>query len=100
MSFTYKGADITADDRAPSGISCNSFSAFMQAYVWKFKHPFATVTDEDGNFEIKDCPVTTNGKLELWIWHEMLDVPENRVRVRVLELKDQGTEKVNFSIPR
>jgi hypothetical protein len=97
-SFIYKNID--ASDVMPYGVYCPTHSAFMNAYVWKFKHPFAAVTDDDGQFEIKNCPVPINGKLELWVWHEMLDVPGNRKLVRALELNHAGIEEVNFSIPR
>jgi hypothetical protein len=98
QSITYE--DVAADDGAPYGVSCNMHSGFMNAYVWKFKHPFAAVTNDDGQFEIKNCPVPINGKLELWVWHEMLDVPGNRKLVRALDLQDGGTEEVNIAIPR
>ena len=34
----------------------------MKAYVWVFDHPYFAVTDDDGNFEIKNAPVL-DGKL-------------------------------------
>ena len=49
-------------------IECN-IHPWMKAYVWVFDHPYFAVTDEDGNFEIKNAPVMT-GKLRLVAWQE------------------------------
>ena len=97
QSWTYT---IEPDDRAPYGVSCNQHSAFMSAYVWKFKHPFAAVSDDNGNFEIKNAPVPSNGKMELWVWHEMIEAPGNMKKVKDLDLKDGGVETVDVAIPK
>ncbi len=39
----------------------------MRAYWVVVDHPYATVTDKDGNFEIKDLPA---GEHEFKVWHE------------------------------
>jgi hypothetical protein len=41
----------------------------MKAYVWVFNHPYFAVTDDDGNFEIKNVPVL-NGKLRMVMWQD------------------------------
>ncbi|HVS39640.1 MAG TPA: carboxypeptidase regulatory-like domain-containing protein [Gemmataceae bacterium] len=48
--------------------SCNIHS-WMNAYVWVFNHPYAAVTDKNGNYVIKNVPVGT--KLRITAWHEM-----------------------------
>jgi hypothetical protein len=40
---------------------------WMQAKVFVFNHPYAALTDANGNFEIKDAPV---GKYKLMLWHD------------------------------
>ena len=55
-------------ERYPIKIEC-SIHPWMKAYVWVFNHPYFAVTDDEGNFEIKDAPVL-DGKLRLVAWHE------------------------------
>lgn len=40
---------------------------WMTGYVRVFDHPYYAVTDDDGNFEIKNAPV---GKFRIVFWHE------------------------------
>jgi len=42
---------------------------WMQGYIWAFDHPYAAITDKDGNFEIKDVP--TGVDLTVMAWHEV-----------------------------
>ncbi len=55
----------------PSLLSPDSFSdaihPWVQGYVWSFDHPYYAVTDESGNFQIKDAP---EGSWRLVFWHE------------------------------
>jgi hypothetical protein len=39
----------------------------MTGYVRVFDHPYYAVTDDDGNFEIKNAPA---GKYRIVYWHE------------------------------
>jgi plastocyanin len=55
-------------ERFPIEISC-SIHPWMKAWVRVFDHPYFAVTDEDGNFEIKNAPVL-DGKLRMFIWQE------------------------------
>ena len=43
----------------------------MSARLAVFSHPYFAVTDEEGNFEIKDAPVL-GGKLRLYAYHESI----------------------------
>lgn len=52
--------------RRPTPISC-TIHGWMKMYVGIFKHPYFAVTDEKGNFEIKDAPA---GDWNLVVWHE------------------------------
>ena len=40
---------------------------WMTGYVRVFEHPYYAITDENGNFEIKNAPV---GKFRIVYWHE------------------------------
>ncbi len=50
----------------PIRVICDIHS-WMFAYHLPLDHPFAAVTDANGNFEIKDLPA---GKHEFRVWHE------------------------------
>jgi hypothetical protein len=50
----------------PIEISCG-IHPWMKGWIWMFDHPYFTVTDADGNFEIKNAPV---GKFRIVAWHE------------------------------
>lgn len=66
------GADVTlkelAADRFPIPVSCG-MHLWMNAYIIALDHPFAAVTDENGNFEIKNVPAGV--PLQILAWHEM-----------------------------
>jgi hypothetical protein len=50
----------------PTLLSC-SIHPWMKGYVRVFDHPYFAVTDEQGNFEIKDAPA---GNWNLVLWQE------------------------------
>ena len=50
----------------PLSIACN-IHGWMSGKVFVLSHPYFAVTDEDGNFEIKDAPA---GNFRLVVWHE------------------------------
>jgi hypothetical protein len=64
----FKVPDPLKAERFPINVEC-SIHPWMKAYVWVFKNPYFAVTDDEGNFEIKNAPVL-NGKLRLVMWHE------------------------------
>jgi hypothetical protein len=55
-------------ERLPIKLEC-SIHRWMNAYVKVFDHPYFALTDDDGNFEIKNAPAGA-GKLRLFIWQE------------------------------
>jgi plastocyanin len=57
---------ITPDsaERAPGPVSC-SINPWMLAYWLVLDHPYFAVTDENGNFEIKNAPAGTQ-KVVVW----------------------------------
>jgi hypothetical protein len=59
---------ITPDspERAPGPVSC-SIHPWMQAWWLVLDHPYFAVTDDNGNFEIKNAPAGTQ---RVVVWQE------------------------------
>jgi hypothetical protein len=55
-------------ERFPIAVEC-SIHPWMKAWVRVFDHPYFALTDDEGNFEIKNAPVL-KGKLRMFIWQE------------------------------
>jgi len=51
-------------ERTPVAVECN-IHPWMKAWIGVFNHPYFAVTDENGNFEIKDAPAG-NWRLIAW----------------------------------
>ncbi len=62
-----KEVDLEPDATAPVTFACN-IHTWMNGYAWVLDHPYAAVTDKDGNYEIKDAPAGV--ELEVVAWHE------------------------------
>ena len=62
---------------------------WMAAYVGVLDHPFYAVTDDQGNFEIKNLPA---GEYEIEAWHEKYGVQTMNVSVGAAD-----TKTVDFS---
>lgn len=58
--------DFRVAERLPVLI-VDDIHPWMSAYTIVVDHPYAAVTDKDGNFEIKNLPV---GEHEFKVWHE------------------------------
>lgn len=50
----------------PVSVSC-SIHAWMKMWIRVFDHPYYAVTDDQGNFEIKNAPA---GDFKIVVWHE------------------------------
>lgn len=50
-----KTVDLKEEEPAPIPVECN-IHPWMKAYIVVLEHPFAAVSDEDGNLEIKGLP--------------------------------------------
>ncbi|MBL8792968.1 MAG: hypothetical protein JNM56_03620 [Planctomycetia bacterium] len=58
--------NLRADEKFPVSVSCN-IHGWMKAYVRVFNHPYFAVTNEKGEFEIKNAPA---GDWRLKVWHD------------------------------
>lgn len=67
---------------------------WMRAYVYSAKHPYVTITDEKGNFEIKDL---LPGTYKIRFWHEGF---EDIVREIEVKAGDATDVKVTFEKTR
>jgi plastocyanin len=59
-----KNYTLDSAERAPGPVTCN-IHPWMQAYWLVLDHPYSAVTDENGNFEIKNAPAGTQ-KVVVW----------------------------------
>jgi hypothetical protein len=81
----------------PFSYSC-TIHPWMKGWIGVFKHPYYTVTDENGNFEIKNAPA---GKWRLMVWQEKVGwvIFKDKDHIgRVISIKDKGTttEKIDL----
>lgn len=58
-------------------VRCDAHS-FMHGFMYVVDHPYIAVTDEKGNFSIKDIPP---GTYKLKVWHEALEGQEKIIKV-------------------
>jgi hypothetical protein len=84
-------------DRYPIKVACN-IHGWMGAYVRVFDHPYFAVTDEDGNFEIKDAPA---GNFRIVVWQESVGyVTKNRKDGEPIAIQARGTTDAGeFKVP-
>lgn len=80
---TGKGDGVTfkaeEKDRLPIKVKCDYHSK-MTAYWLLVEHPYAAVTNEKGEFTIKNLPV---GEHEFRVWHERCGWVERKFEVTV-----------------
>jgi hypothetical protein len=65
-SKSQKEVDLVPSSE-PVTLTCN-IHTWMNGVVRVFDHPYATVTDKDGNFEIKNVPAGAD--VNIVVWHE------------------------------
>jgi hypothetical protein len=83
----YKAEEPLKADRLPTPFSCGSHT-WMQGRIRVFDHPYFAVTDEKGNFEIKNAP---EGKFRIVYWHEAgFHKGKEGVNGFEIEIKDGG----------
>ena len=62
----FEIAPFKRSESVPFSVKCN-FTPWLLAHVLTLDHPFASVTDQDGNFRINGLPP---GEHEFRVWHE------------------------------
>ena len=72
-------------------VTCDVRHTWMTAYVAVTDHPYHTVTDADGAYEIRDIPP---GRYTLRVWHEELGTQE-----RPVTIGESGTETLDVAYP-
>ena len=83
--------------RYPIKVACNIHS-WMGAWVRVFDHPYYAITDENGNFEIKDAP---SGDYHLVVWQETVGYVSKGgkngepIAIKANGVTDAGEFKVN-----
>lgn len=75
------GVDVDTEDkeRLPITVKCD-YHPWMTAYWLVVEHPYAAVTNEKGEFTIKNLPV---GEHEFRVWHERCGWVERKFEVTV-----------------
>lgn len=74
VTTTYKNAE-----RQPAKVICD-YHTWMAAWHLPLDHPYGAVTNENGEFEIRDLPA---GEHEFIIWHEGGEIAKKKVTVEV-----------------
>jgi plastocyanin len=64
-------------------VKCN-VHPWMRGFIAVFKHPYFSVTDKNGNFDLKDLPP---GTYTITAWHEKLGTLSQKVTVGAGETK-------------
>lgn len=99
LALPYKDQVIEKPNRVvgPTDIKCDAHP-WMRAYVYSSRHPYVAITDEKGNYEIKDL---LPGKYRVRFWHEGFKEIVNEVEVKAGEVSNLNitfteTVKPNF----
>ena len=69
LPFVHEGQEITRPMTREGTVSlrCNAGHVWMNSEMFVARHPYYTVTDQDGNFELTQVPP---GNYEIVAWHE------------------------------
>jgi plastocyanin len=92
FSLGLKGAARTIDVDQPLGvvpIKCD-IHPWMAAYLGIYDHPFAAVTDADGEFTLRDIPA---GTYVVEAWHERFGT---RTATAIVVAKEAASVSVTF----
>ncbi len=94
LALPTKGLVIKKKLRRRAGlvtVKCDAHN-WMRAVIKTFDHPYFSVTDERGAFEITDVPP---GKYKLTAWHEILGTQQKEITV-----SPRGKVEVEFSFKK
>ncbi len=90
LALPLEGQKIKKPLRRPGlmNTKCDAGHTWMSAWVYVSKHPYYSVTGQDGKFKISDIPP---GTYKLKAWHEALGTVEKEVTVPA-----NGEVKIDF----
>jgi len=83
-------------DTKPIEFKCN-IHPWMNAHAWAFDHPYAAVTDEKGNFTIKDAPAGAD--VNIMYWHESFGNSPKKLETAPKQIKANEDNKVEIKVP-
>ena len=86
LALPFKDQVIKKPNRVAGliNIKCDAHP-WMRAYVYSSRHPYVAITDDSGNFEIKDLPP---GKYKVRVWHEGFEDVVKEVEVKAGSTSD------------
>lgn len=89
LELVYKKSE-----QAPFPVTCD-FHGWMKAWHFPVDHPYAALTDADGNFEIRDLPA---GNHEFVVWHEAAkgQFVERKLKVSI-QPGETFTQEIEFA---
>jgi hypothetical protein len=95
LALPYKDQVIKKSNRVAGliQIKCDAHP-WMRATIYSSRHPYVAITDENGNFEIKDL---LPGKYTIKFWHEGFEEVEQDIEVaagKASELNATFTKKI------
>ena len=93
--FTDKVVSRTMPTAGLANVRCNGGHAWMNAEILVVSHPYYTVTDESGKFELTDVPP---GEYEIVAWHEGWKVVRQEATFDVLT--ERRIQRPVFSDPK
>jgi plastocyanin len=77
-------------------LQCDAGHTWMSGWIYVFDHPYFAVTDDAGNFTIKDLPA---GEHTLELWHEPVDGTGAGVRTTTkVTVPDGGVARVELTM--
>ena len=91
MDLPIKFSEI----ESPFVIKCD-VHAWMKAYVSVFDHPYFSVTDDSGRYQIDNIP---SGKYEVVAWHERDLKRRGYTQTKEIEIVEDGTI-LDFSLSK
>lgn len=97
LPFPFPNQTVSRTMPTPGLVSlrCNGGHTWMNAEILVVSHPYYSVTDESGHFELTDVPP---GEYELVAWHEGWNVTRHDSSLDVLT--ERRVERPVFSEPR
>jgi len=95
IALPYKDQVVKKRNRVSGliDVKCDAH-AWMRAYVYSSKHPYVAITDDRGNFEIRDIPP---GTYTVLFWHEGFQQVKKKVTIKPGKVT---TIKVTFTKTR